>query len=148
VAVVIGSDSAPAMLLSCGSKLLPPMAKILCIDDDERALETLFALLATRKYECYGAETPIQARARFIVERPDLVIIDHGLPGENGASLATALKNIRNTPVLMLTGRSEVPKPHDVDKLLIKPQEPEAILSAVAELLRSSKSQVSKAGRL
>jgi Response regulators consisting of a CheY-like receiver domain and a winged-helix DNA-binding domain len=112
------------------------MPKILCIDDDPRTLEVLFALLTRNQYECFGAGTPIQARSRFIIEHPHLVIIDHGLPGEDGASLAAALKRIRNTtPVLMLTGRSEISKPHNVDKLLIKPQEPEAILSAIAELL-------------
>jgi len=121
------------------------MPKILCIDDDEKALEVLFALLSTKKdYLCYGAETPIQARARFMIERPDLVIIDHGLPGEDGASLATALKNIRNTiPILMLTGRAELSKPRDVDRLLIKPQGPEAILSAVAELLGAARTHSS-----
>jgi DNA-binding response OmpR family regulator len=114
------------------------MPKILCIDDSESSLEVLFALLTTRGYECFGAETPIQARARFIIDRPNLVIIDHGLPGEDGALLATALKNIRNVPILMFTGRAELSKPFDVDRLLIKPQEPEALLSAIAELLAAA----------
>jgi hypothetical protein len=39
----------------------------------------------------------------------------------------------------MLTGRSEISKPQHVDKLLIKPQEPEAILAAIAELLAAAK---------
>jgi len=60
----------------------------------------LFALLTAKGYECLAAETPIQARARLISNHPDLIIIDHGLPGEDGASLAKVLKRISEVPVL------------------------------------------------
>jgi len=117
------------------------MPKILCIDDDQSALEVLSALLTGEGYECLAAETPIQARARLITNHPDLIIIDHGLPGEDGISLAKVLKGISNVPVLMLTGRSEIASSLHVDKLLIKPQEPKAILAAIAELLTAPRAR-------
>jgi DNA-binding response OmpR family regulator len=112
------------------------MAKVLIVDDNAHALQTLTFLLAPAGYQCFAAKTPIEARSTFIKERPDLVILDHGLPGEDGATLATNLKRLGRVKVLMLTGRVTLDKPQSVDLLLYKPQDPRAILDAIAELLK------------
>lgn len=114
------------------------MAKVLIVDDNTHALQTLTFLLTPEGHQCFGAGTPISARTLFITERPDLVIVDHGLPGEDGETLAGNLKKLGKTKVLMLTGRVELEKPQSVDLLLYKPQEPKAILDAIGRLLKLS----------
>ncbi len=111
------------------------MAKVLIVDDNAHALQTLTYLLSPAGYQCFTAKTPIEARIVFIQQGPDLVILDHGLPGEDGATLATNLKRLGSIKVLMLTGRVTLEKPESVDVLLYKPQEPRAILDAIAELV-------------
>jgi len=111
------------------------MAKVLIVDDNAQALQTLTFLLAPAGYRCFVAKTPIEARSVSITEKPDLAILDHGLPGEDGATLASTLKRLGNIKILMLTGRATLEKPHAVDLLLYKPQEPRAILDAVARML-------------
>ncbi len=111
------------------------MAKVLIVDDNAHSLQTLTFLLAPAGYQCFTAKTPIDARSVFIKEGPDLVIVDHGLAGEDGATLATNLRRLGNVKVLMLTGRVTLDRPHSVDLILYKPQEPRAILDAVARLL-------------
>ncbi len=115
------------------------MAKVLIVDDNAHALQTLTFLLAPAGYQCFAAKTPIEARSVFIKEGPDLVILDHGLPGEDGATLANNLKRLGKVKVLMLTGRVTLERPQSVDVLLYKPQDPRAILDAIAELLNSAK---------
>ncbi len=112
------------------------MAKVLIVDDNPNAVQTLTFLLSPAGYQCFGAGTPIAARTLFITERPDLVILDHGLPGEDGGTLAANLKRLGNIKVLMLTGHVALEKPPSVDLLLYKPQEPKAILEAIGKLLR------------
>ncbi|MGE5112995.1 MAG: response regulator transcription factor [Acidobacteriaceae bacterium] len=111
------------------------MPKVLIVDDNAQTLQTLTFLLTPAGYQCFAAKTPIEARSAFIMERPDLAILDHGLPGEDGATLASTLKRLGSIKILMLTGRATLEKPHAVDLLLYKPQEPRAILEAVAALL-------------
>lgn len=112
------------------------MAKVLIVDDNPRAQQTLTFLLSPEGHQCFWAGTPIAARTLFITERPDLVIVDHGLPGEDGATLAANLKRLGKAKVLMLTGRVGLEKPQSVDLLLYKPQEPKAILDAIGNLLK------------
>jgi DNA-binding response OmpR family regulator len=111
------------------------MAKVLIVDDNAETLQTLTFLLAPNGYQCFAARTPIEARKFFITEIPDLAILDHGLAGEDGATLASTLKRLGGIKILMLTGRATLEKPHAVDLLLYKPQEPRAILDAIAALL-------------
>ena len=74
------------------------MRKILCIDD-HRATVTYFAqVFRGAGYCCIAAENFDQAEHAFSTENIDLVVVDHGLPGVNGAELAAHLKKIR--PVL------------------------------------------------
>jgi DNA-binding response OmpR family regulator len=111
------------------------MPKVLIVDDNAQALQTLTFLLAPAGYRCFTAKTPIEARSVFITEHPDLVILDHGLPGEDGTALAATFKRLGRIKILMLTGCTTMEKPHVVDLLLYKPQEPRAILDAIAALL-------------
>jgi two-component system, OmpR family, KDP operon response regulator KdpE len=114
------------------------MRTILCIDDHQATLVTLSLIFRGAGYCCITATNFEQAERAFAADPIDLVVLDHGLPGVNGTSIATHLKKIREVAVLMLTGSSELmTKPDSVDVLLPKPQPPPALLEAVAKLLDS-----------
>jgi DNA-binding response OmpR family regulator len=112
------------------------MRKLLCIDDHRATVLTLAMVFRGAGYCCTTAESFEQAEYAFSHEAVDLVIVDHGLPGVNGAELAAHLKKIRPVQVLMLSGSPDLhSKPDSVDLLLPKPIAPEALLKAVAGLL-------------
>jgi two-component system, OmpR family, KDP operon response regulator KdpE len=114
------------------------MRTILCIDDHQATLVTLSLIFRGAGYCCITASNYEQAERLFAADHVDLIVVDHGLPGVNGTSIATHLKKIRDVAVLMLTGSTDVPsKPASVDVLLPKPQPPPALLEAVATLLAS-----------
>ena len=113
------------------------MSTILCVDDDRKTLQTLFFLLDANGFEFLGADNAVQAEAFLRSRKVDLVILDHGLPETDGATLAQQFKAIKNIPVLMLTGRVEAHQPPAVDKLLHKPQEPDVLVGEIRRLIHA-----------
>lgn len=112
------------------------MRTILCVDDHAATLLTLALVFKSAGYACLTASNFEDAERAFAAEHIDLMVVDHGLPEMDGAALAARLKGIRAVSVLMLSGSVELAeKPGSVDLLLPKPQAPQELLDAVAELL-------------
>ncbi len=114
------------------------MYTILCVDDDRKTLQTLFFLLDAHGFEFVGADNAELAKSTLQNRKIDLIILDHGLPETDGATLAKQFKSIKDVPVLMLTGRVEAHQPPEVDRLLHKPQEPASLVAEVQKMIRRS----------
>lgn len=114
---------------------------ILIVEDDQRLAEL------TREYlESNGLRVSIEgdgARAadRIFAERPDLVVLDLMLPGEDGLSICRKVRDRYDGPILMLTARAD-----DLDQVLgletgaddyvCKPVRPRLLLARIRALLR------------
>ena len=82
--------------------------KILVVDDNFTIRKGLSIRLRANGYEVVLAEDAISATAALIAERPDLVLLDLGLPAGDGFVVMDRLhKNDRvaSIPVIVLTGR-------------------------------------------
>jgi len=82
--------------------------KILVVDDNPTIRKGLSVRLRANGYEVLFAEDAISATATLVTERPDLVVLDLGLPRGDGFVVMERLhKNDRlaNIPVIVLTGR-------------------------------------------
>ena len=88
-----------------------------------------------------------QAMARIAIERPDIVLADIGVPRRNGYEVAAFVRgqsDLKHIPVLLLAGAFE---PVDeakaeqagADGVLVKPFEPQHVITRVRELLESAK---------
>nr|WP_062265058.1 response regulator transcription factor [Endozoicomonas arenosclerae] len=115
--------------------------RILIVEDDER-LATL-----TRDYlENNGLSVSIEgdggkAVDRILEERPDLVVLDLMLPGEDGVSICRRVRGQYAGQILMLTARAD-----DLDEVLglemgaddyvAKPVRPRVLLARIRALLR------------
>ncbi len=87
--------------------------KILVVDDDQLALETVAGCLED---EGYHVITYDQGRGAFdliAAERPDLVILDVVLPFIDGLEICRAVREQLGIPILMLSARSD-----EFDKVL------------------------------
>lgn len=118
---------------------------ILIVEDDQRLAEL------TREYlESNGLHVTIEADGalaaeRIISERPDLVVLDLMLPGEDGLSICRKVRNRYDGPILMLTARAD-----DLDQVLgletgaddyvCKPVRPRLLLARIRALLRRRES--------
>lgn len=87
--------------------------RVLLVDDERAFVRGLSASLRQAGYEVIAAHDGAQAWARLAADRPDLVLLDIMLPGEDGLSLCRRLRGLGSTPVIMLTARND-----DVDKIV------------------------------
>jgi DNA-binding response OmpR family regulator len=82
--------------------------RILVVDDNPTIRKGLGVRLRANDYEVLFAEDAISATAALVVEKPDLVILDLGLPGGDGFVVMERLQRndrLSSIPVIVLTGR-------------------------------------------
>lgn len=128
-------------LLSCGY--------VLVVDDDPTIAQFLARLLAADGHQVSVARSGPDALARVAAHRPDLVLLDLGLPGMSGLDVCRRLKGDPDTrliPVLVLTG--EDPAGHRVgaweagaDEYLTKPARAADVTARARSLLRLKAAQ-------
>jgi two-component system OmpR family response regulator len=85
-----------------------PNMSLLVVDDNAALRKGLSVRLRANGYEVLFAEDAISATAVILMERPDLVILDLGLPGGDGFDVMERLHRsdpLAKIPVIVLTGR-------------------------------------------
>ncbi|MEZ5987222.1 MAG: response regulator [Hyphomonas sp.] len=124
---------------------MPDAAHILVVDDDDRIRDLLKRFLAREGYRVTTAPNAEAARRLMGTMAFDLAILDVMMPGEDGLSLLSGIRQgaSRETPVLLLTARGEASDRIDglkrgADDYLPKPFEPEELALRCAAILRRS----------
>ena len=113
--------------------------KILVIEDDPVARADLEARLEANGYVVARAADAASALTVVNRERPDLILLDLGLPAGGGFLVLERLRKIEALaaiPVLIVTGRSDAETRKRVAALgvapvLTKPVDTEALLTAI-----------------
>jgi DNA-binding response OmpR family regulator len=82
-------------------------SKILVVDDDALMRRTLKYRLEQEGYAVTIADTGEQALTCTRMDPPDLVLLDIGLPGQDGLTVARVLQRERRIPIIFLTARRE-----------------------------------------
>jgi two-component system KDP operon response regulator KdpE len=80
-------------------------ARILIVDDEPNILGTLSPLLRTRGYDVLSAMTGRTALDVAERDKPDLVILDLGLPDMAGAEVCRLIRQNTSTPIVVLSAR-------------------------------------------
>jgi twitching motility two-component system response regulator PilH len=111
---------------------------ILLVDDSKTELHFLSDLLEKRGYKIRTAENGEEAMRRLGEEKPDLILMDVVMPGQNGFQLTRAITRdprFVNVPVIMCTSKNQetdkvwgmrqgardyIVKPVDADELVAK----------------------------
>ena len=81
--------------------------KILIVDDEAPIRQVLEYNLQREGFETISAVNGADALKLFIREDPDLVILDLMLPGMSGAEVCRRIRAQSQTPLIMLTARTE-----------------------------------------
>jgi two-component system, OmpR family, KDP operon response regulator KdpE len=84
------------------------LPKILIVDDEPQILRFLRASLPPHGYECIEASSGTQAIRSFAKEKPDAVILDLGLPDQDGFAVIEAIRANTLTPIIVLSARNDV----------------------------------------
>ncbi|MGE5666799.1 MAG: response regulator [Betaproteobacteria bacterium] len=111
------------------------MTRILVVDDDPQILRALRINLSARKYEVAVAPDGTHALRQAAKWRPDLVVLDLGLPDVDGVDVIHGLRAWTKVPIVVLSGRTGsqdkvealdagaddyVTKPFGIDELLAR----------------------------
>ena len=83
------------------------MTRVLVIDDEPQIRRALATNLRARDYDVELAATGEEGLRLAAERRPDLVLLDIGLPGVDGTDVVRGLRGWSNVPIVMLTVRSD-----------------------------------------
>ncbi|HET9612355.1 MAG TPA: response regulator [Acidimicrobiales bacterium] len=83
------------------------MTRVLVIDDEPQIRRALATNLRARDYDVELAATGEEGLRLAAERRPDLVLLDIGLPGIDGTDVVRGLRGWTNVPIVMLTVRSD-----------------------------------------
>jgi twitching motility two-component system response regulator PilH len=115
-----------------------PIQKILLVDDSKTELHYMSDLLGKSGFSVRTAENGEEAMKRLGEDRPDLILMDVVMPGQNGFQLTRAITRdprFVNVPVIMCTSKNQetdkvwgmrqgardyITKPVDSDELMAK----------------------------
>lgn len=105
---------------------------VLIVEDDDETRRALLRELSTRGYRIDEAADGAAAMRRWEMRRPDIVLLDLGLPDVDGLQIVRRIRKEATTPIVILSGRYEerekvealelgaddyVTKPFSVDEL-------------------------------
>ncbi len=83
------------------------MTRVLVIDDEPQILRALRINLSVRGYEVTTAATGAEALRAAADHRPDVVILDLGLPDMSGIEVLAGLRGWLTVPVIVLSARTD-----------------------------------------
>ena len=117
------------------------MKTILVVDDAPNIVELLRLYLEGAGYRTLVATDGPSAVEAHRKHRPDLVILDVMLPGMDGFEVCRAIRREADTPVIMLTARTDdvdaiVGLELGADDYVTKPFNPRALVARVKAILR------------
>ncbi|WP_255939889.1 response regulator transcription factor [Saccharibacillus sp. JS10] len=117
--------------------------RILVVDDEERIRRLLRMYLEKEGYEIDEAEDGESALQKATEGDYTLVILDVMLPGIDGVEVCARLRQVKSTPVLMLTAKGEEVNRVQgfevgADDYVVKPFSPREVIYRVKAILRRS----------
>jgi DNA-binding response OmpR family regulator len=123
------------------SPLMGEQVTILVVDDDPDIRELLEDYLGDQGYAVVALATADAFRKALSEHDPDVVLLDVGLPGEDGLSLARHVREHFNVGIIMVSGAGEtvdriIGLEVGADDYLAKPFDPRELHARVKSVLR------------
>jgi len=80
-------------------------SRILVVDDEPSILATMSPLLRSRGYDVVTAMSGRAALESAERDKPDLIVLDLGLPDIDGAEVCRSIREHSSTPIIILSAR-------------------------------------------
>lgn len=116
---------------------------ILVVDDEERIRRLLRMYLEKENFTIEEAEDGETALKKAVDNDYDLILLDIMLPGIDGNEVCSRLRQVKSTPVIMLTAKGEETNrvqgfEMGADDYVVKPFSPREVIYRVKAILRRS----------
>lgn len=80
---------------------------ILIVEDDKYIINFISMSLKKENYGFYVAKTVEEALSLFYANRPDMVILDLGLPDGDGTCVLKSVREVSQIPIIVVSARQE-----------------------------------------
>ena len=115
---------------------------IMIVDDDAALGEMLSIVLNGSGFETVTCQDGLRAVEMFPTLHPDLVLLDIMLPGLDGVQVAQRIRQTDNTPIIMLTAKSDTTDvvkglEAGADDYVVKPFEVVELMARIKARLRT-----------
>jgi len=115
--------------------------RVLVVDDDPAVRQMLVDYLSAHGYEVRQAASGEAMRAELARATPAVVLLDIGLPGEDGLTLARYLRERHDVGIIMVTGAGDVVDrvaglEVGADDYIAKPFDPRELRARLKSVLR------------
>jgi len=120
---------------------MPDVARILVVDDEPKIVQLVRDYLERAGFAVVTARDGDEALMRARQERPDLIVLDLGLPRLDGLEVTRRLRRDSSVPIIMLTARDDetdkvVGLELGADDYVTKPFSPRELEARVRAVLR------------
>jgi len=117
------------------------MTTVLVVEDEMNIARLVRDYLRRAGFEVVAVGDGESALASVRGSRPDLVVLDLGLPGRDGLDVAREIRRTSNLPIVMLTARGEetdriVGLELGADDYVVKPFSPRELVARIRAVLR------------
>jgi len=140
-------ESSPARSSSLERRRTRTSLRILVADDERDTVDALSFILRDEGHVVHTVYSGKDVLPAVSLNRPDVVIVDIGLPGMSGYAIAQAIRNsftdLRRPLLIAITGLwKETPDRLVADRVgfdhhLVKPCKPSEVLGLLAPLCRT-----------
>jgi DNA-binding response OmpR family regulator len=120
---------------------MPDVPRVLVVDDEPKIVRLVRDYLEQAGFAVSTAHDGPEALMRARQERPDLIVLDLGLPGLDGFEVTRRLRRDSGVPIIMLTARdgetdTVVGLELGADDYVTKPFSPRALTARIRAVLR------------
>ena len=125
--------------------------RILIVDDEPNIVATVSPLLRARGYDVVPAMSGRAGLDAVERDKPDLIVLDLGLPDLDGVEVCRQIRQTSNVPILVLSARGAEPDKvaaldAGADDYVTKPFGPEELLARIRAALRRADSPSTASG--
>ena len=115
--------------------------RVLVADDDPQILKALRIILTAHGYDVSTARDGREAIDAAAHDRPDVIVLDLGMPRLDGVAVIQAVRGWATTPILVVSGRTDTSGKVDAldagaDDYVTKPFATEELLARIRALTR------------
>lgn len=120
------------------------MTSVVVVEDDGQIRDALIRSLADRGYFARGSASGLDGLSVIVDTKPDVVLLDLGLPDIDGEDLLRMIRAVSSVPVVVITARDEDEKvvrtlDAGADDYVIKPFSANQVAARIRAVLRRSR---------